>query len=130
MIGTSYFASRVVKAVKGKPVRLVSISLVTRYCKCERYKALAPTKEMIELAHAGKFDEYTKRYREEILSKLDPLKVYEELDGAILLCWEKSGSFCHRRLVAEWLEAATGEEVPELDEDSIVAFELKFRKAS
>ncbi len=70
MIFTSYFASRL---VKGKRFRLVSISLVTRYCKCERYKKLAPTREMIELAHEGKFDEYTRLYRDEILSKLDPL---------------------------------------------------------
>ena len=43
---------------------------------------------MIELAHEGNTDEYVRRYRAEILSKLDPLEVYRELDGAVLLCWE------------------------------------------
>ena len=121
MIFTSYFAS---KLIKGGDLRLVSIALTTRYVKCERFKALAPTREMIELAHAGNFDEYTMLYRKEILSTLDPLKVYEELDGAVLLCWEKAGKFCHRRLVADWLEKATGNAVDELDEDALSALRL------
>ncbi len=121
VIATSYFAS---KLIKGCKVRLVSIALSTRYVKCERYKKLAPTREMIELAHAGNTDEYVRRYRAEILSKLDPLEVYDELDGAILLCWEKAGSFCHRRLVAEWLEEATGKKVPELDAELMKKFEF------
>ncbi len=124
MISTSYFAN---KGIKDKGLRLVSISLVTRYCKCERYKALAPTKEMIELAHAGNTEEYTRLYQSEILSKLDPLKVYEELDGAVLLCWEKAGSFCHRRLVAEWIESATGEKVLELEKGDEEVFGMMNR---
>jgi len=35
-------------------------------------------------------------------------------EDAILLCWEKPGEFCHRRIVAEWLERETGVTVPEL----------------
>ena len=35
-------------------------------------------------------------------------------DDATLLCFEKAGEFCHRRLVAEWIEKGTGVEVPEL----------------
>ena len=58
---------------------------------------------------------YTAKYREEILDKLDPQKVYEDLgEDAILLCWEGSGKFCHRRLVAAWLEEILGIEVAEL----------------
>ena len=121
MIATSYFAS---KLIRGKGLRLISISLVTRYCKCERYLKLAPTREMIELAHDGKFEEYTRLYQRDVLGTLDPLEVYEELDGAVLLCWEKAGSFCHRRLVAEWLANAVGKEVPELDENLAMEFEL------
>ncbi len=79
--------------------------------------ALAPTREMIKLAHDGKTEEYTKQYTEQILSWLDPQKVYEELDDCVLLCWEKSGSFCHRRLVAEWLEKGTGNKVKEFGYD-------------
>ena len=36
-------------------------------------------------------------------------------DGAaVLLCWEKPGEFCHRRVLAEWLHERTGIVVPEL----------------
>jgi uncharacterized protein (DUF488 family) len=49
------------------------------------------------------------------LSKLDPQKVFSDLgQDAILLCWEKPGEDCHRRLVAEWLEGLLGIKVPEL----------------
>jgi len=60
--------------------------------------------------------EYRAAYQE-ILDRLDPRKVYQELgEDAILLCWEKPGEFCHRRLVAEWLERELGVEVPEYAE--------------
>ncbi len=36
----------------------------------------------------------------------DPIKVGKELQGMILLCYEKTGDFCHRHLVAEWLREA------------------------
>ena len=111
MIETSYFGN---KAVREAGRRLVAISLgVPRWWKWERYEALNPTREMIDMAHAGKTAEYAEMYSSQILSRLDPESVYEELDGAVLFCWEKAGKFCHRRLVAEWLEKATGNPVPE-----------------
>jgi hypothetical protein len=67
--------------------------------------------------------EYEILYRDQVLSKLDPQKVYDDLgEDAILLCHEKwddikSGkAFCHRRIVAEWLEEELGIEVPELED--------------
>lgn len=51
---------------------------------------------------------YTKAYYDEILSKLDPQKVLNDLEGKTFLCWERSGEFCHRRLVAEWLQDTLG----------------------
>jgi hypothetical protein len=49
----------------------------------------------------------------EILRKLDAQRVYDDLRGKILLCWEPPGVFCHRRMVAEWLEHKLGIVVPE-----------------
>jgi len=47
---------------------------------------------------------YVEIYREDILDKLDPEKVYNDLgENAVILCWEKPGRFCHRRLIADWL---------------------------
>jgi hypothetical protein len=48
------------------------------------------------------------------LAGLDPQAVYDLLgENAVLLCWEAPGEGCHRRIVAEWLEAALVTEVPE-----------------
>ena len=52
----------------------------------------------------GNKEHYTKHYHKEILNKLNPQRVYEDLgENAVLLCWEKTGEFCHRHLVADWL---------------------------
>jgi hypothetical protein len=56
---------------------------------------------------------YTKQYHSLILSKLDPQKVYDDLKDSVLLCYEKPGDFCHRRLVAAWIETALNEPVEE-----------------
>lgn len=57
---------------------------------------------------------YMEKYYETVLSKLEPLEVYNELDGKILLCYEDSEYFCHRHIVAEWLELCLGVTVPEV----------------
>lgn len=112
MIQTSYFGKR-----HDSGLRLVAISLsVPIGFTCERYVKLAPTRELIKLAHEGRVEEYTEIYTSQILSRLDPVKVYKELDGSVLLCWEKAGKFCHRHLVADWLERWTGEKVTEVEE--------------
>jgi hypothetical protein len=59
------------------------------------------------------------------LANLDPHQVLvdlQELAGGaepVLLCWERppfsATNFCHRRLVAGWLQEHTGIAVPELD---------------
>ena len=63
-------------------------------------------------------DEKTFRrlYTYEVLSKLDPQEVYARLGpNAILLCWELPGRFCHRRILAEWLEENLKIKVPEVE---------------
>jgi len=97
----------------GRDPKAVSISLYPpRGWTGRRYKALAPTRQMLKMTNG----EYRAAYQE-ILDRLDPRKVYQELgEDAILLCWEKPGEFCHRRLVAEWLERELGVEVPEYAE--------------
>jgi uncharacterized protein (DUF488 family) len=82
----------------------------------EKYPALMPSLSLLRDWRGGKITEeiYTQRYYKETLSKLDPKKVYIDLDGKILLCHEPPGVFCHRRLVARWLESSLGVEVVEL----------------
>ena len=81
------------------------------------YKKLAPKwsffSEWKNGSHKGDNDYYTKNFYELVLNELDPAQVIKELEGftgvssdkIILLCYEKPGDFCHRHLVADWLNA-------------------------
>jgi hypothetical protein len=94
----------------------VSIARSSRWFKGRRYQQLAPSRDLFTKYLAGMVDEaaYAIEYQRDVLSKLDPAKVAEDLGSdAVLLCWEAPGKFCHRRLVAAWLEEALGVEVPE-----------------
>jgi len=60
-------------------------------------------------------EEYSEYYNEEILGGLSPEGVYKDLGSdSTLLCWEPSGKFCHRRLIAEWLERNICIKIPEV----------------
>ena len=56
---------------------------------------------------------YVKHFYDEVLKNLDPNKVYNDLDGAVLLCYEESYEFCHRHIVASWLNKMINKEVLE-----------------
>ncbi len=114
MVKTSYFGN-----IKNLPEdsNLISIARGTPgWFKGKRYLPLAPSWELIKNTEIP--EPYTTGYYEQVLNKLDPGKVLEELgENAILLCWEKPGDFCHRRLVAEWLESTLKIEVPEFENE-------------
>lgn len=88
--------------------------------KC--YPALAPKigfwKEWKNNIGKVSFEEntkfYIKEYWNQVLSKLDPEKVFRELDNSILLCYESNMEFCHRHIVAAWFEILLEEYVPEV----------------
>jgi hypothetical protein len=94
--------------------RLVSIALKSpEWFKGREYPPLAPRLDMLPMEEA----EYRLEYQA-ILDRLDPRQVYEHLgQEAILLCWEPPSRFCHRRLVAEWLEKALGVQVLEFPQN-------------
>ena len=87
------------------------------------YKALMPSWDIINLAHRmGYSDECLKIYKHEYykqLRQLDPRQVYEDLKDCTIICHEApkdlaSGKkFCHRRMVAGWLETELGIVIPE-----------------
>ncbi len=118
---TGYFG-KVKSYPKNKGYRYVSIARFNKFWTGETYPKLFPPADIIKIE-----DEklYTKLYYEKVLNKLNPKQVYEELgDNAVLLCYEswdsiKSGkSFCHRRIVAKWLEEKLGINVEELGEEN------------
>lgn len=71
------------------------------------WKFFAPTWDIFNSWKKGYLTnvQYTNRFYEEVLKKLDVYMVKEKLnmvDNPILLCYEKEG-FCHRYIVADWL---------------------------
>jgi hypothetical protein len=102
---TGYFG-KVKKYPQG--LRYISVARFCRFWSGERYLPLAPTPDMLKIENSA---EYEKIYRERILGKLDPQKVYDDLgENAVLLCFEKwddvkaGNKHCHRRIIADWLQ--------------------------
>ena len=86
------------------------------------YKLLAPRRDMLKL----ECEPYRRIYFEDILGKLDPQQVSDDLHELagdaepVLLCWEKQAdieagkTYCHRHMVAEWFKAHLDIDVPEI----------------
>jgi len=101
----------------GKMENSISIALwAPRWYKGGSYPQLAPLRHMLKMEDE---EECRRLYYSKILAKLDPQKVYEDLRGKILLCWEdlSKGEWCHRRMVAEWIESELGLKVPEFTKE-------------
>jgi glycerophosphoryl diester phosphodiesterase len=106
---TSYFA-------KYKGNNGISIAIKSPpYFKGEEYSQLFPKWSFLK-KYLNDKDEiaYTIEYYKQILNILDAEKVYNDLSDKVLLCWESSDRFCHRRLVAEWIERKLDIIVPEI----------------
>lgn len=62
---------------------------------------------------------YGEKYRSTVLAGLDPAAVLSDIEGmaagsnAYLLCYEKPGEFCHRRMLASWLNLRAGADIKE-----------------
>lgn len=116
---TSYFFS----GKLNQNQNLVSISMkipktiLDKFPNIQIYKPLCPGWQLVQDYKSGKITskEYTERYIKYVLIKLDPQQVYYRLgQDAILLCWEKPGNFCHRLIVADWLETNLNIKIDEL----------------
>jgi hypothetical protein len=95
----------------GRHPSAVSIANGQRgYWHVPKYKPLVPPRALVQLRNPVIFAaEYAKQ-----LARLNPQKIVDELGpDAILLCWEAPGEYCHRRIVAHWLETELGLVVPE-----------------
>lgn len=118
MLYTSYFSKGI--ALKENNIIEVSISKSTPSSyNGLGYNKLAPDWSIIrEYKATGDWESYVKKYKELVLNRLNPRIVYNEIINMVkevtgldnqdvaLLCWEKSGTHCHRELVAEWFNNA------------------------
>ena len=78
------------------------------------YQELAPTADLLKEwkygPHKGDTIYYRTVFTETTLNLLESSKVCAdlaavgELDKVILICYETPGKFCHRHLVADWLQ--------------------------
>ena len=123
MIYTSYFAK-----LRTLPKNIIPISICAKtpdWYNGLQYKKLAPKYDFFKKWKENHDnDYYIKCFEEQVLGKLDAHEVVRELDSLmtdvvtsidygfelscgtpqfVLICYEKPSDFCHRHLVAKWL---------------------------
>ncbi len=108
---TSYFAKH-----RNKPHGVCIAAGPPPGFKGRTYLKLAPKKWFLYRYKKDNNEKaYIKAYEKEVLDKLDPQEVYNDLgNNAVLLCWEGSGKFCHRHLVSTWLNKALNIHIKEI----------------
>jgi hypothetical protein len=116
---TSYFANQ--KNILAPLVPVAICASPPHWFTGPNFTPLAPTLDILMAYKKHEIDDaqYVVRYQAEVLGKLDPQEVFDKLTAeygpdVTLLCYEKPGDFCHRRLVAGWFESNLGIQVPEL----------------
>lgn len=119
MIWTGYYA----KLKKYEEAGLVPVAIsgkIPDFYKGARCKELAPRYESFKKWKNKEISDF--EYIEEYKGYLDSLDKEEvrfffespnKCDNMILLCYEKSGDFCHRHALADWLEENFGYRVEE-----------------
>ena len=114
---TSYFANSKKLAAAG--VKVIGVALYPPkwfYGYTVRYVAPTPS---ILFAKGQTHEQYTERYKREVLARVNPQQLMAELQrigqgqDVALCCFEKPGDFCHRHILAEWLSEKTGEDIKE-----------------
>lgn len=108
MIYTTYFAN-----VKSLPSDVVPIAICGRSPDSWRgleYKRLAPKWEFFKVWKKNHDnDYYVREFNAQVIGKLNVRSVVMELQrmsggkDIALVCYEKTGDFCHRHIVADWL---------------------------
>lgn len=108
MIYTTYFAN-----LKNLSKNVIPISICAKapsWYGGLQYKKLAPTYNIL-VKYKNDCDKgyYIKHYQKEVLEKVNPVEVIDDLlrlsnsTNIALVCYEKPTDFCHRHLVANWL---------------------------
>lgn len=115
-IFTSYFGN--LRRLQESGIIPVSIARWSpRWYSGMKLTALAPLPDMLRDDITR--EQYIRQYNDRVLARLDPGKVVKALWGmtggrdCALLCYEKPGDFCHRRLLADWMLKRTGLLIPE-----------------
>lgn len=119
-IYTSYFAN--LKNLEKDDIVPIGICCYPpKWFKGPNLRAIAPSPDILEKCKSS-HAEYEKRYRTEVLSLFKDANILLErisfISGgkdAVLCCYEKPSDFCHRHILAKWLEEQTGIKVEEFE---------------
>lgn len=133
-IYTSYFGNK--KKLEELGIMPISICLYPpKWFNGIRIKSVAPTSSIL-FAKNQTTERYVERFKDEVLSKVNPHQLFENLKSicggkdVALCCFEKPEEFCHRHIVAEWLNKSLGIDVEEFDpnvkeeEKTVVQYDL------
>ncbi len=111
-IRTSYFGN-----IRNVVNPVAICATLPKWYKGYHYPKLAPGYQLLSGYKNGHINdlEYTNTYNNDVLQKLNPQEVVNELSHfsgsekiVTLLCYETSDKFCHRHLVANWLYTTIG----------------------
>ena len=119
-IYTSYFAN--LKNLEKDDIVPIGICCYPpKWFKGPNLRAIAPSPDILEKCKSS-HAEYEKRYRAEVLSLFKDANILLERisfiscgKDAALCCYEKPSDFCHRHILAKWLEEQTGIKVEEFE---------------
>ena len=119
-IYTSYFAN--LKNLEKDDIVPIGICCYPpKWFKGPNLRAIAPSPDILEKCKSS-HAEYEKRYRTEVLSLFKDANILLERisfisagKDAALCCYEKPSDFCHRHILAKWLEEQTGIKVEEFE---------------
>lgn len=117
-IYTSYFANE--KKLRKSNIVSIGIALYPpRWFAGPSLKMVSPSYDI--LYNSKDHEDYEKRFFSEILAHRDPkvfLSNIEKLANGkdvALCCYEKPGDFCHRHLVAKWMNEKLGLQIQEYE---------------
>lgn len=130
-IYTSYFAN--LKNLEKEDIFPIGICCYPpKWFNGPNLGALAPTPDILEKCKSS-HAEYEKRYKTEVLSIFKDINILINRISYIsggkdiaLCCYEKPSDFCHRHIVAKWLEEQTGIEVKEFEKTEEMKMEPLF----
>ena len=96
---------------------------------------LAPKREFWEIWHnnIGKISEeentryYINEYYNQVLSKVNIEELLKNEKDPILLCYEEAGEFCHRHILAEYINLMYGIEVLDIEIDEEINIKINER---
>lgn len=114
MLFTSYYSNR----KRDIPGVAISNMVPSWAVDCEDWepKLAPPWKMMPKGPFASSIigrEAWVKMYEDEVLSRFNPATLLKRFDGKAMMCFEKPGDWCHRRMVADWIQRKTGVFVPE-----------------